>query len=105
MLNMEGAEACKDKLMGDFKNVLRDIETLLSEQKGHLKEGAEELKERLEVGVKRVKSQLGELECAVTEKSKEAAKVTDDFVHDHPWESIGVGVGIGLLVGLLLGRR
>jgi ElaB/YqjD/DUF883 family membrane-anchored ribosome-binding protein len=33
------------------------------------------------------------------------ARATDDYVHEHPWKSIGVAAGVGLLVGLLIGRR
>jgi len=31
--------------------------------------------------------------------------VTDVYVHDNPWRSIGIAAGIGFLVGLLTGRR
>ena len=38
-------------------------------------------------------------------KTKQAATVADDFVHDHPWKSMGIAAGVGLILGLLIGRR
>jgi ElaB/YqjD/DUF883 family membrane-anchored ribosome-binding protein len=31
--------------------------------------------------------------------------VTDDYVHDNPWQAIGVSAAIGFLVGLVIARR
>lgn len=29
----------------------------------------------------------------------------DDYVHEKPWQGIGVGAAVGLVLGLLLARR
>jgi ElaB/YqjD/DUF883 family membrane-anchored ribosome-binding protein len=39
------------------------------------------------------------------EQAEAAARVTDEYVHGHPWPAIAVGVGAGLLLGLLIVRR
>jgi ElaB/YqjD/DUF883 family membrane-anchored ribosome-binding protein len=31
--------------------------------------------------------------------------VTDEYVHDNPWSSIGAAAALGILIGVLLGRR
>jgi ElaB/YqjD/DUF883 family membrane-anchored ribosome-binding protein len=41
----------------------------------------------------------------VVDKGKQAARVTDEYVHDHPWRAVAVAAGIGLIIGLLIGRR
>jgi ElaB/YqjD/DUF883 family membrane-anchored ribosome-binding protein len=48
---------------------------------------------------------LEDAEAAIRDKAREAARATDDYVHENPWRSIGVAAGAGLLVGLLIGRR
>ena len=39
------------------------------------------------------------------DKTKQAARSTDEYVHEHPWKAVGVAAGIGLIIGLLIGRR
>ena len=34
-----------------------------------------------------------------------AARATDDYVHDNPWQAIGVAAAVGFLVGLVISRR
>ena len=34
-----------------------------------------------------------------------AARATDDYVHDNPWQAIGIAGVTGLLLGLLISRR
>jgi ElaB/YqjD/DUF883 family membrane-anchored ribosome-binding protein len=31
--------------------------------------------------------------------------VTDEYVHENPWQAIGIGAAIGFLVGLVVSRR
>ena len=39
------------------------------------------------------------------DKAKEAARATDDFVHEHPWKAVGIGAAVGVIVGMLISRR
>jgi ElaB/YqjD/DUF883 family membrane-anchored ribosome-binding protein len=39
------------------------------------------------------------------DKAVEGAKVADQAVHEHPYESIGIALGVGALIGYLLARR
>ena len=41
----------------------------------------------------------------VKEKAIEGAKATDQAVHEHPYEAIGIAFGVGALIGYLLARR
>jgi ElaB/YqjD/DUF883 family membrane-anchored ribosome-binding protein len=41
----------------------------------------------------------------VKEKAVEGAKATDEAVHEHPYQLIGVAFGVGALIGYLVARR
>lgn len=42
------------------------------------------------------------LEEDLLERTKQAAKATDEYVQDNPWKAVGAGAVIGVLFGLLL---
>ena len=94
------------------ENLINDLQGVLSETEGFLKDAAEEtgekaqaLREKVIANLQTAKAKLIETEKAVAEKTKYAARVTDEYVHDHPWQSVGVGAAVGFLLGLLVSRR
>ena len=42
---------------------------------------------------------------AERDATKQAARATDDFVHDKPWTAVGIGAAVGMIIGLLIARR
>lgn len=97
--------ANKDKLVSDMKVVIADTEELLRATTGVAGEKVGELRERLIVRLRDTKERLIDLEHAVIDKTKAAARATDDFVHDEPWKAVGVAAALGLALGVLIGRR
>ncbi|WP_180682485.1 DUF883 family protein [Tepidicella baoligensis] len=95
----------KDKLMADLKAVMADAEELLSATASQTGERITELRERMQDNLRNARHKMGDWEDAVRVKTREVARATDDYVHEHPWKSIGLAAGIGLIVGLLISRR
>jgi ElaB/YqjD/DUF883 family membrane-anchored ribosome-binding protein len=101
----EMTAAQKDKLMADLKVVIADAEELLKLTAGDMSAGTTEVRERLKGRLADAKDKLVHLQEVATEKAKLYGRATDDYVHDHPWKSVGIAAGVGLIVGLLIGRR
>ncbi|WP_150696977.1 DUF883 family protein [Pandoraea terrae] len=99
------AEVNKEKFMTDIKTVLADAEDLLKQAANTTGERASELSDRALTLLKQAKEKASDVQVVVVEKSKQAARVTDDYVHDHPWQAVGIAAGVGVVVGLLLNRR
>ncbi|MGA2550087.1 MAG: DUF883 family protein [Burkholderiaceae bacterium] len=95
----------KDKLIGDLKVVLADAEELLKAAATATGERAADLREKAAVALKRASERIADMQDLVLERSKAAARVTDDFVHDNPWRAVGIAAGLGFLLGLLVNRR
>ena len=95
----------KEKLVADLKLVIADADELLRATASPAGEKVGELRLRMQENLTSARHKLADAEAALKEKSREVARATDDYVHDHPWKSIGVAAGVGLLVGLLIGRR
>ena len=102
--NMEG-EISKDKLFHDFRVVVSDAEELLRATAGQAGEKVSAARERIQENLVAAKARIAETEEAVVAKTKQAAKVTDAYVHENPWKSIGIGVGVGVIVGMLISRN
>ena len=66
---------------------------------------AEAVRARAEENLRIAKERLEDLQDAMVEKTKVAARATDDYVHAHPWRAIGVAAGLGVVIGSLLSRR
>ncbi|MEI2418124.1 DUF883 family protein [Orrella sp. JC864] len=104
-INHNDGPHSKDKLIDSVKTSLTDAEDLLREAASSTGDRAAELRERALVSLKRTREALYDAQDALVERSRKAARLTDDYVHDYPWQSIAAAGLTGLLIGLLLGRR
>ena len=101
----ESAEATREKLIQDFKVVIADAEELLKATASQAGEKVSAARAKIEDHLHTAKIKLAEAEEAVIHRTKQAARATDEYVHENPWRAVGMAAGIGLLVGLLIGRR
>lgn len=98
-------QASTDKLMQDLRTVVEDAEALLKATAGQAGEKIDHARARAEESLRRAKTRLQEAGVEVEARARAAARAADDYVHDRPWQSIGVAAGIAFLVGYLIGRR
>ncbi|QSI76453.1 MULTISPECIES: YqjD family protein [Niveibacterium] len=101
----EMTQATRDKMIADFKLVISDAEQLLKLTADDASGKFSDVRGRLGERLAAARAQVGEFEAAAVAKAKEVAKATDNYVHENPWQSIGIAAGVGFLVGLLAGRR
>ena len=102
---MTTSTAGKEKLISDVKVVLNDAEDLLKQAASSTGDRAVELRERALTSLKRAREKLLDVQDSMLERSKAAARATDDLVHDNPWRAIGVAAAVGFLAGLLVNSR
>jgi len=104
-MTQELTAANKEKLVTDMKVVIADAEEILRATAGAAGEKMGEMRTKIEASLRDAKMRLADAEAAVLDKAKAAANATDDFVHDHPWQAVGVAAAVGLALGVLIGRR
>ena len=97
--------ANRDKLVQDMRVVIADAEDLLRETANQAGEKIAVARERIQDSLHQAKVKLAEAEALVRERATQAARYTDEYVHENPWRAIGAAAGIGLLLGLLISRR
>lgn len=98
-------EVNTDQLVADLKTVMQDAEALLKATSTLTGEKIQEVRARAEESLRQAKTRLSEVEEEAMRRAREIAEATDEYVHENPWQSVGIAAGIGLVLGLLLGRR
>lgn len=98
-------DSAKDRLVADFRAVVTDAEELFHSTAGQAGEKASAARIKIEERLRDARRKLAEVEASVTTKARDAAKVTDEMVNEHPWKAVGVAAAVGFLLGLLVHRR
>ncbi|HVL00294.1 MAG TPA: hypothetical protein VM553_10805 [Dongiaceae bacterium] len=96
-------------LSGELNNLKSDIEEMLKGAASYSSEELIQIKDKLferfagaQESLKEVSSQVSD---QVTEQARKGAAATERYVHEQPWQAVGVGALAGLLVGFALSRR
>ena len=99
------SNSSKQKLVSDMKVVVSDAEEILRATAGVAGEKMADLRERIGERLRDAKLRIADAEAALVDKTKAAARATDDYVNENPWQAVGIAAGIGLLIGIIIGRR
>lgn len=98
-------EVQQDEFIENVKESLDSAEKLLREAADATGDKAAELRENAMRSLRRTREALYDTQDALVERGRRAARVTDDYVHDNPWQAIGMAGIAGLMIGMLMCRR
>ena len=85
----------------DTGTLAEDARALMAATADVAGEKVSEARKRLAAALERGKEIYGR----VKEKAVQGAKATDEAVHEHPYQAIGIAFGVGALIGYLVARR
>lgn len=94
-----------DDLMDDVRSGLDEAERLMRDAAEATGDKATEMREAAMKSLRQSRETLQDTQEAIVESSRQAAKATDHYVHDNPWQAIGVAGIVGLLFGMLVSRK
>jgi ElaB/YqjD/DUF883 family membrane-anchored ribosome-binding protein len=95
----------RNRLLNDLKLVVEDAEQILKSAGRQTDESVQSARARFDSSLQTVRTGLSTLEERVAARTRDAAHTTDEYVHGHPWQSIGLGAVVGLICGIMMGRR
>ncbi len=95
------SNANKQKLVSDMKVVVADAEEILRATAGVAGEKMGDLRERFGERLRDARIRLADAEAALVDRTKAAARATDDYVHENPWRAVGLAAAVGLLLGVI----
>jgi ElaB/YqjD/DUF883 family membrane-anchored ribosome-binding protein len=94
----------KDKLLADMKTVVDDAQALMKEAVDTSAQGINAVPAYLEDRLSAVKCNLQQVRSAFEAKAKQAGTVTDHYVRENPWKSLGVVTAASVFASILLVR-
>ena len=95
----------QEHMARELRSLADDAQELLRHTAGDAGSEITKARARLDKGLDAARNRLEAAEQAARHQFGTAARITGDYVHDHPWTTVGAVVGVGLLVGVLLARR
>lgn len=105
MATRQNDQGNEEQFIDSVKTSLDDAEKLLREAAESTGDKAAELRENAMRSLRRTREALYDTQDALMERGRRAARVTDDYVHDNPWQAIGMAGLAGLVIGALMCRR
>jgi ElaB/YqjD/DUF883 family membrane-anchored ribosome-binding protein len=98
-----------ERLFEEFNAVVAETEQLLKSVANAGSDKAGAIKASVEQGLAAAGDRLAKIREQSLEQASAAAQATDEYVHDNPWQAIGIAAGLaavtGLIAGLLISRR
>lgn len=104
-MTRHAATVTKEQLVEEFNAVVTETEQLLKSVAKAGGQNAGVLSASVEQSLASAKDRLRNLQATTTEQAQVAAQATDKYVHENPWQVVGVAAGLAMMIGILLGRR
>ena len=108
----ERLTAERETLIDDLNKIIVDAEQFLKTVGAEGNEQAQIMRAKVQESLALARQRLLDLEDSLIEtgklakeRTRVAAQVADTYVHEHPWQTIGLVAGAGILIGLLLNRQ
>lgn len=95
----------KNTIASEYHNFLSDIEDLIKSTSSLTGEDLVHAKAVLSARIHAAKESVEEAGSAIADKARKSAAATNSYVHENPWQSIGVGAALGLILGVVVARR
>ncbi|NDC09102.1 MAG: DUF883 domain-containing protein [Oxalobacteraceae bacterium] len=89
----------------ELKPLMHDAQALLDEASEVSEAKAAELRSRAMKVLDQAITRANDLQESAVRKGRKIAHDTDVYVHEKPWQAVGVAGAVGLLIGMLIIRR
>ena len=97
-------QAAQNALIEEFHTLIADTERLLKHTQETAGSQTEELREKITANMNRARDMMKEQEGTLRDQGQAAIQCTENYVHTHPWHSLGIAAGAGFLLGMIMRR-
>jgi len=101
----DAAQTVRENGGQEVRTLLADVQDLIGRVAHVADPEIARLRIRIEGGLATTRKALADGTDQVQRQAKAAMATGDRYVHEQPWQSVGIAAVAGLLVGFLIGRR
>jgi ElaB/YqjD/DUF883 family membrane-anchored ribosome-binding protein len=101
---MESDQCTMDTLKEDVRTLATDMEQLLKATASQTGQQIAQVRARAEESMKAARVRLAEAQESALARTRAAARATDDYVRENPWQTLAIAAAAALLLGFLLAR-
>jgi|SRR5690554_4714219 len=94
----------RDRLVYDFKEMVSSAEALLRSTAKYTGAEVEDARERLQQQLDLARDRSGDVKETIRDAGQELMSRTDECVHKHPWQCIGIAFIAGMVFTHCTGR-
>jgi ElaB/YqjD/DUF883 family membrane-anchored ribosome-binding protein len=94
--------ASKDRVASSLRDLMAGTEELLRSTASYTGEEIDIARRRLKTQLESARNMAGQWEGTAAERYRRVSAVTDEYVHENAWKSIGLAALVGLLLGACL---
>jgi ElaB/YqjD/DUF883 family membrane-anchored ribosome-binding protein len=88
-----------------FKDLFEGVDDLIKRVADIESAEIQKIRAKVRVALTVAKSALQDGATQVRRQALQVANTTDDYVREHPWQSLGTATLVGFALGLLVSRR
>jgi len=101
----EAAGNIKSVASTEIKSLIADVEDLVARIADVKDADIARVRGKVLRAVDAAKDSLAQSADTVRRQAQKVAATADDYVHDSPWQAIGIAALVGAVVGILAARR
>ena len=100
-----GARRVKDAVSGEIKNLMADVEDLVSRVVDVKDPDLARIRDKVQAALASTRDSMLTGAEAVRRQARQVAETTDDYVRTSPWQALGIAAVAGVALGYVIGRR
>jgi ElaB/YqjD/DUF883 family membrane-anchored ribosome-binding protein len=101
----DGSHKITNAASAEIQSLIADVEDLVSRIADLKDADVARIRTKVLRAVGSAKESLADSADSLRRQAKRAVTTADDYVHDSPWQAIGIAALVGALVGIVATRR
>jgi ElaB/YqjD/DUF883 family membrane-anchored ribosome-binding protein len=100
---IDGARAVQSEASAELKNFVADIEDVMKRVANVSDADVARVRAKVQAALSSTKDGIFTSAANAKKQAQQAARYADEYVHESPWQAIGIGAALAAVLGLSIG--